>query len=446
MKTLYLLRHAKSSWKKRHLSDNKRPLNGRGKRVLPLMAAAGILDQARPFDVYCSTARRAVDTIEGIVEHSQQDIDIHFDDQLYTFSANNLFRWLKICNDDHKAVMIVGHNPAIEELLIWLTGERLKSYPTCAFSEISLNISSWSQLADNCGELIQFIKPAWVSYSEFIRKQPDESEYTDSAYLRSVCNYLEQIVDLIGPSILGFDAEFLHKARVNARKLLAYLHVHAETIKQQIDPEPVKGLAKQYIKHSNAIRDLDVLLLSLSDWQQNISSLAEAEIQILDTFIQHRRLTLIDNYKHYVESDEFKNKLQQAAELCEQIDSLVASSNVSVIDDHLTRIESGLLAKNLAELSINSDDKLWHKFRLKVKDFRYSLNLIADVDQQLVKNIVTLQNLLGELNDCVVQEKVVKELAETSEDMSIENTCKNVCDYLHAKKQHLKENILELSI
>ena len=163
MKTLYLLRHAKSSWSNPGLSDRERPLNRRGKRALKLMASAGILVHPEPFVIYSSPARRAMDTIEGIVRASPGTHRVQVAEPLYTFAVADLLAWLRHQDDTQAALMIVGHNPALEELVTWLSGDEIGKFPTCAYAELKIPASSWSELAPAAARLENFIKPSQVS-------------------------------------------------------------------------------------------------------------------------------------------------------------------------------------------------------------------------------------------------------------------------------------------
>lgn len=159
MKTLYLLRHAKSSWDNPGLSDINRPLSNRGKRALKFMAQAGILLGKEEVPIWSSPAERARTTIEGIIEHASSPVEVNIDDRLYTFSASTLLEWLAGQSDKLEAVMIVGHNPAMEELVSYITAKEIDKYPTGAYACLSLNINSWADITPGCGSQDDFIRP-----------------------------------------------------------------------------------------------------------------------------------------------------------------------------------------------------------------------------------------------------------------------------------------------
>lgn len=140
MKQLFLIRHAKSSWTDPSLRDHDRPLNGRGRRQLDLMR--GVIHASGAFvgPVFCSTARRARLTLEGLLDNAQP-ASVTFDPALYTFDHQDLLDWLAERDEDR--LTLIGHNPALEVLADSLLRPGPGHLPTCAFLAIELNGTSW---------------------------------------------------------------------------------------------------------------------------------------------------------------------------------------------------------------------------------------------------------------------------------------------------------------
>jgi phosphohistidine phosphatase len=148
MKTLLILRHAKSSWKDDHLPDHDRPLNKRGKQDAPRM---GKLLQEKglvPDLIISSTAKRAQKTAQLVAEESGYDGEIQFDRDLYAFEAAAYLEKLAQIGDQVQIVLLVGHNPGLEELLEQFTGEYLRM-PTAALAQVNLSVSSWSDIDED---------------------------------------------------------------------------------------------------------------------------------------------------------------------------------------------------------------------------------------------------------------------------------------------------------
>lgn len=159
-KTLYLVRHAKSSWKDSSLDDAKRPLNKRGERDAPEMgkrlARAGI----RPDLITSSPAVRALTTAQKIAEElgiKKSEIDVNED--VYTFNAEGLLEAIRGLDDKLNTVMLVGHNPAATILLNELAGEDIDNVPTCGVAQLELNTESWAQVKRGGAELVSFDYP-----------------------------------------------------------------------------------------------------------------------------------------------------------------------------------------------------------------------------------------------------------------------------------------------
>ncbi len=164
MKTLHLIRHAKSSWDHPGLADIDRPLNERGKKSCRVMADA-IADAGCDFDnVYCSPAVRAQATIAGLSKAlSLGEIDWQVEDDLYTFHAEDLMSWCRNLEEGLTSVVVVGHNPALTEFCNRLSGADIDNIPTCGYVQLAIDIDDWLELATDAAELVTFISPKMLS-------------------------------------------------------------------------------------------------------------------------------------------------------------------------------------------------------------------------------------------------------------------------------------------
>jgi phosphohistidine phosphatase len=157
MKTLHLLRHAKSAWNQTGLADRERGLNKRGKRDAPRMGEA-LSQRLSPMIISVSPARRAQLTLECLCEAwpALAELPHATDEALYTFSAEELFDWLLAQDDEPPSLFIIGHNPALTDLANALSGEEgIANLPTAGYLELSLQIDRWQDLRQGCG-LIEY--------------------------------------------------------------------------------------------------------------------------------------------------------------------------------------------------------------------------------------------------------------------------------------------------
>ena len=145
MKTLLVLRHAKSSWSDPALDDHERPLNKRGRRDGPRMGELVREYGLMPDVVISSDPVRARLTAEAVVEAACYAGDILLDQQLYMASPADILSRLRTVRKKAETVMIVGHNPGLEELITHLTGEQ-QDLPTAALAQIALPIDQWRDL------------------------------------------------------------------------------------------------------------------------------------------------------------------------------------------------------------------------------------------------------------------------------------------------------------
>lgn len=157
MKTLFLLRHAKSSWEDPSLADYDRPLNDRGRRAAPFM---GKLMQEKglvPDIILSSTAKRAWQTTELLKQAADFKSEITFDERIYEASPGSLQQVVSEI-DGHDSVMLVGHNPGIEGFIRYLTG-KVEPMPTAALAIIHLSIDRWNEIKNDCGRVQQIFRP-----------------------------------------------------------------------------------------------------------------------------------------------------------------------------------------------------------------------------------------------------------------------------------------------
>lgn len=145
MKTLLVVRHAKSSWNDPARDDHERPLTMRGRRDAPRMGALVREYGLTPDVVISSDAVRARLTSEAIAEASHYAGDILLDRRLYLAGPDDILSLLRRVRQDAETVMIVGHNPGLEELVEQLTGARL-DLSTAALAQIVLPIDRWRDL------------------------------------------------------------------------------------------------------------------------------------------------------------------------------------------------------------------------------------------------------------------------------------------------------------
>ena len=158
MKTLFLLRHAKSSWKEAELSDFDRPLNERGRRAAPFM---GRLLRERGFApelIISSTAKRARKTARLLTEGAQYEVPVIFDDRIYEASSSTLLYVAGGVDNAISSLMLIGHNPGMEGAIRVLTGQ-IEPMPTTAVAIIDLDIENWKEIAADHGSLKAIFRP-----------------------------------------------------------------------------------------------------------------------------------------------------------------------------------------------------------------------------------------------------------------------------------------------
>jgi len=171
MRQLLLLRHAKSSWDDPGLSDHARPLNARGRRAAATMAATMVELGLAPDVVLVSSARRTLQTLEALLPFEGGAI-VEPADALYLAPWPSLLATLRRVPETARSVLLVGHNPGLQDLAMALIGaaavatptaQRLAAgYPTGALVEFAI-ASPWSGLEAGGGRLLRFLTPRDVA-------------------------------------------------------------------------------------------------------------------------------------------------------------------------------------------------------------------------------------------------------------------------------------------
>jgi phosphohistidine phosphatase len=158
-KHLALMRHAKSSWGDPDIADHDRPLNARGRQAAALVGRH-LRQAARPDLVLCSSAARARQTLELLELTDASDVLI--EDQLYGATPAGLLSRLRMLPNSAGSVLVIGHNPGIEDFTRTLDRDRLASvqkFPTAAVALLHLPIPTWRDLDSGAGRLDEFVTP-----------------------------------------------------------------------------------------------------------------------------------------------------------------------------------------------------------------------------------------------------------------------------------------------
>lgn len=159
MKTLLIMRHAKSSWSNMGLSDYQRPLNSRGKNDAPRMGELLKAESLTPDLIISSSAKRAATTAELAAIACDYDSEIRYEDAFYHADPETYIEVLQDAPNDASSIMIVGHNPGMEMLVTDLTGEH-ERFSTANIAHVELPINQWRELNEATeGKLCNLWRP-----------------------------------------------------------------------------------------------------------------------------------------------------------------------------------------------------------------------------------------------------------------------------------------------
>ncbi len=179
MKSLYLLRHAKSSWKYLSLSDHDRPLNKRGRYTAKLMASYLKRSKIAPDFVICSTAVRAQQTLGPIMKAAKKPPEVILTREIYGGTQEALWEQLHRLPESVKSVLLIGHNPALQEFARELAEagsselpHLSEKFPTGALASFRFD-GAWKALAPHGADLVSFITPRTIAGDGPSQRQED---------------------------------------------------------------------------------------------------------------------------------------------------------------------------------------------------------------------------------------------------------------------------------
>jgi len=165
MHTLYLLRHAKSSWSDPALPDRERPLAPRGRRDAKRVAEHLVRLGVEPGLVLCSAAVRTRETLQLVRPALGATTSVVLEDELYAAAADTLLERLRAVPDGVASVLLIGHNPGLQDLALLLAsaGEELApleaKFPTAALATLAVPKAGWSELSPGDAVLAAFVTP-----------------------------------------------------------------------------------------------------------------------------------------------------------------------------------------------------------------------------------------------------------------------------------------------
>jgi phosphohistidine phosphatase len=164
MKSLFLIRHAKSSWSDSSLHDHDRPLNERGKRDGPRMAKWIHSQGAQPDAIVSSTAKRARKTAQYFAKAFGVDKgDIERRSAIYEASTRALLQVIQELDDEWETVFLFGHNPGFTDLANLFPGDYIDNVPTCGIVRLEADVDSWKDFGPQSAEQRAFYYPKMLS-------------------------------------------------------------------------------------------------------------------------------------------------------------------------------------------------------------------------------------------------------------------------------------------
>ena len=160
MKTVYFVRHAKSSWDDPSLRDIERPLNKRGKRDAPFMGKLLFGRGVKPDRLISSPANRALTTARHFAKaFGVPDSEVEIDKRIYDAYPEDILDIVQELPADYSTIMVFGHNPTFTGVANLFTGNYISNVPTCGVFRVDADIDSWLDFQEGKGRLTEYHYP-----------------------------------------------------------------------------------------------------------------------------------------------------------------------------------------------------------------------------------------------------------------------------------------------
>ncbi|WP_301271106.1 CHAD domain-containing protein [Halomonas sp. Y3] len=467
------MRHAKSKQARGDMTDHERPLSQRGRREAAAMAIPLRQWQALEGEVHVSGATRAQETLGEVAgqlpERSLTD-RAFVDETLYTFDGQTLLTWLKALPDEAERVLVVGHNPALLELARWLCAEAPASLPTAAALHLTLPVTTpWSAVRQHGAGLAASLIPEAASHALFQRRAPeppDPGKADLDARILDQLGHQYLMVRALEPGVMaGIDPEFLHQYRVNLRRSRAIGESVLATARQPTGKQTSKGNKKRSsgnkglglnkrlkrLKHraqvTSDLRDLDVFLDSLEKTPPPLSPPTRRALQRwlhARNREQHEALCQQLRDPGYAEEMQSWQGFLGGRAFRKTLEQLSSKRIESVLSERILGHDS-----DLAALTPEAPDEVFHDLRKAVKRIRYLADLDPKRHRRFLKGLKQRQSLLGEFQDlCTRQAWIAAFFASApslSRDGALERESNAWREVIAREKLALRAQIMALS-
>jgi len=164
MKTIYLIKHAKSKWSEPDISDVERDISKKGKKDVNAIGSYLSLRGVLPDAILSSCALRAARTSDLLAKKIEYRGTISYLEELYLTSPEQIKEIVMAQDDELETIFVVGHNPQLTELVNSLSDERISKLPSLGVVAIDFDVEEWSELEDTKGQIDFFIYPKQFKY------------------------------------------------------------------------------------------------------------------------------------------------------------------------------------------------------------------------------------------------------------------------------------------
>lgn len=448
LKTIHLLRHAKASRALPELADVERPLSARGVRDAKALAKELRGASLRPTLILCSPALRTRATYDAIKQVLPAHSAARHEPDLYLASARRLLERLRKVPDAVDEVLIIGHNPGLEELsflLIRYATPALRAklsnkLPTCAWVTLEVDVESFRALAPNTATLRAFWPHTTLPHKQDTDGKQSVS-FTDlaNAALRRARN---QFRTRLIHAAAG-DVEGIHQLRVAVRKLRVTLRLFEDVLDVRA-ARTVSREARALFRALGEVRELDVaeadFLAPLAEQHPKDPGLERVRKALLHARAQrfaHARTLLTES-----SLDAFRRNLEalRAREARDEEKPALPLAR-KALHKRLSTL------RKLAESAETARAPQLHALRKELKKLRYRAEVLAPLfDSRRVKaydvSVARVQSALGSMNDVATTRRALRAVSTRHRSGPVTAAQRMIRKELTAREQDAREKAL----
>ncbi|MGE4579164.1 MAG: CHAD domain-containing protein [Desulfuromonadales bacterium] len=429
MKTLSLIRHAKSTWKHLDLDDRDRPLSSRGALEAEILAESRGGNIFTPDLILVSPSSRTQETAK-ILKKKKVFVKkrLQSEERLYGADLDTLLALVSHLDDRLGHVALVGHNPGLSELAAHLSDRYQETLPTGSLTTLQFRHDSWRDIGEGDGSLIDYFVPEVFSTKTDKKIKGGGVCEAKAAMFRILQAMFDRITGLEASIRVDEDREALHDFRVAIRRIRTVLRFVPSLCPDEIQ----KYFGEEFrwlMGETSSLRDLDTHLEDVCVLRSSLEEPLGVFLDSYEIFLREKRSGLRGELHCVLDSPRYRKLFGDFTEFlaakAPQGPEVLKDFSAPETTQSLRRLRKRLLRQG-GDLTGQSSAPEFHRFRKTTKKLRYLLELRQELvphktQGRLIRRLKRLQDVLGMLQDVETQQQTLLDYCQS--DSARPETC-----------------------